>query len=377
MEETRGRANVEDTPALAAYYRDLEAANAGALWTVANDIEPWAPQSKSVPVIWRYRDMRPLVLRATELVSTERAARRVVMLVNPGRREVSACVGSLYSGIQIVLPGESASAHRHTASALRFVMEGEGAYTVVEGEKLRIRPRDLVLTPNWTWHDHGHEGESGPCIWQDGLDIPLVNALEASFYEVYPEERQAPTRRIDSSFLAYGAGALTPAGEGWSKPYSPLMKYPWEMACEALQRLGRESGGSPFDGVLMEYINPRTGGPIMPTMGASIQLLRPMEHTRAHRHTGNVVYQVAQGSGYSVIGGRRFDWEERDIFVAPSWTLHEHANASSTEEACLFSFNDFPTMRSLAVYREEAYVENGGHQESSERELVAATAGSA
>lgn len=361
-EAVKGRAGVEDTPELRGYYHELEAANAGALWTVANEIEPWFPVSKSVPILWPYREMRPLVLRAAQLVSTEKAARRVVMLVNPGRRDVSACVGSLYSGIQIILPGEAASAHRHTAAALRFVMEGEGAYTVVEGEKLEIRARDLVLTPSWTWHDHGNEGARGPCIWQDGLDIPLVNALEANFFEVHPEERQVPTRPIDDSYAAYGSGGVAPAAGAWAKPYSPLMKYPWDPTYEALQRLARQTDGSPWDGILLNYVNPRTGGAIMPTMGASIQLLRPGEQTRAHRHTGNVVYQVVMGSGYSIIGGQRFDWEEKDIFVVPTWTLHEHANASTSEEACLFSFNDFPAMRALDVYREEEYVDNGGHQ---------------
>ncbi len=368
----RGRAHVTDTPELEAYYRELEAVNAGGLWTVANEIEPWFPQPRSVPVLWRYRDLRPLVLRAGALVTPEQAARRVIMLVNPGRRDVSACVGSLYTGIQIMLPGESASAHRHTASALRFVMEGEGAYTVVDHEKLHIRARDLVLTPNWTWHDHGNEGASGPCIWQDGLDIPLVNALEVNFYEVYPEDQQTPTRPVDASYAEYGGNALCPTWDRWTKPYSPLLKYPWEPTYEALQRAAREQAGSPWDGILMEYVNPRTGGPIMPTMGASIQLLRPGERTRAHRHTGNSVYQVAKGRGSSVVGGQRFDWEEKDIFVVPTWTFHEHANASASEDAVLFSFNDLPTMRALAVYREEEYADNGGHQPL--RELASATA---
>jgi len=362
MREDTGRAQVEDTPELEAYYRELEAHEAGALWSVANDIEPWFPQPTSVPVLWRYRDMRPLIMRAAELVTPEKASRRVVMLVNPGRRDVSACVGSLYTGIQIMLPGEAASAHRHTSSALRFVMEGEGAYTVVDGEKLRIHARDLVLTPNWTWHDHGNEGTTGPCIWQDGLDIPLINALEANFYEVNPDRFQTPTRPVDASYLAYGGGGLRPTWDDANRPYSPLWKYPWEPTYEALQRAALEHDGTPWDGVLLEYVNPRTGGPIMPTMGASIQLLRPGVHTQAHRHTGNVVYQVAQGRGFSIIGGQRFDWEEKDILVVPTWTLHEHANGSTTEDAVLFSFNDLPTMKALAVYREEAYVENGGHQ---------------
>src|SRR5438067_6202279 len=311
-DEGRGRANVEDTPELLAYYRELEALDAGALWTVANDIEPWFPRSESVPVLWRYRDLRPLVLRAGELVSPEKAARRVVMLVNPGRRAVSACVGGLYTGIQIMLPGEAASAHRHAASALRFIMEGQGAYTVVDHEKLTIEARDLVLTPNWTWHDHGNAGTSGPCIWQDGLDIPLVNALEANFYEVYPEPFQTPTRPVDASYLAFGGGGLRPTWEDATKPYSPLWKYPWEPTYEALLRAARESEGTPWDGILMEYVNPRTGGPIMPTMGASIQLLRPGERSQAHRHTGHAVYQAAKGRGSSVVGGRPLDRDADD-----------------------------------------------------------------
>jgi gentisate 1,2-dioxygenase len=372
-DDVRGRAQVEDTPELLAYYAELEQRNAGGLWTVANDIEPWFPQSKSVPVLWKYRDMRPLVLRAAEMVTPEKAARRVVMLVNPGRRDVSACVGGLYTGIQIMLPGEAASAHRHTAAALRFVMEGQGAYTVVDGERLHIQARDLVLTPSWTWHDHGNDGTSGPCIWQDGLDIPLINMLEANFFEVYPEPRQTPTRPIEASYLAYGGPSLLPTWDQWTKPYSPLMRYPWEPTYEALCRQARESAGSPWDGVLMEYVNPRTGGPIMPTIGASVQLLRPGEQTQAHRHTGNIVYQVAKGEGYSIVGGQRFDWEEKDIFVVPTWTWHEHANGSASEDACLFSFNDLPTMRALSIYREEAYVDQGGYQPVA-RELAAAQA---
>ena len=369
-DDVRGRARVDDTPELERYYAELEQVNACGLWQVANDIEPWEPQPKSVPVIWRYREMRPLVLRAAELVTPEKAARRVVALVNPGRRDATACVGGLYTGIQIMLPGEAASAHRHTSSALRFVMEGEGAYTVVDHEKLHIHARDLVLTPNWTWHDHGNAGNSGPTIWQDGLDIPLINSLEANFFEVYSEERQTPARPVDASYQEYGAPALAPTWDEWTKPYSPLLKYPWEPTYEALRRAARDSAGSPYDGILMDYVNPRTGGAIMPTIGASIQLLRPGEQTQAHRHTGNVVYQVAQGSGYSIIGGHRFDWEEKDIFVVPTWVWHEHANGSASEDAVLFSFNDLPTMRALWVYREEAYVEGGGHQPVTQGELV-------
>ena len=127
-------------------------------------------------------------------------------------------------------------------------------------------------------------------------------------------------------------------------------------------RLSKVSEGRPFDGTLMHYVNPVTGGPVMPTIGASMQLLRPGEHTLAHRHTGSYLYQVAKGRGYSVINGQRFDWQERDIFCVPSWMFHEHANTSTTDDACLFCFSDLPVMKSLGLYREEALSENGGRQ---------------
>ncbi len=361
-EAVAGRANVEDTKELLSYYADLEKLEAGALWTVANKIEPWFPQSVSAPVLWRYRDLRDHVLRSLDLVTAEKAGRRVIYLANPHRRDVSAAVGWLYTGLQVMRPGEVASSHQHSASALRFIMEGEGAYTVVDGHKMTLKENDFVLTPNGSWHEHGVEAQGTPCIWQDGLDIPFVNALEANFFAVHPNGRQEMTYPVDDSTHTYGAPGLTPATGTWSKPYSPLLKYEWEPTYEALQRYAKAGEGSPFDGVMMNYVNPLTGGPVMQTIGASMQLLRPGERTKAHRHTGSFVYQAAKGKGYSIIGGKRFEWQARDIFCVPSWAVHEHGNSSETEDACLFAFNDLPVMRALGLYREEAFGDNEGHQ---------------
>ena len=361
-EDTIGRANVADSPELIAYYKELARLETGALWTVANKIEPWAPRSVSVPVVWRYQDLRGHVLRSAELVSPEEAGRRVIYLNNPGRRDVAAAVGWLYSGLQVMKPGELASAHKHSHSALRFIMEGRGAFTVVDGHKMTLGANDFVLTPNGTWHEHGVSEDGTTCIWQDGLDIPLVNAMEAGFYAVHPDLNQTVTYPVDDTTAAWANAALRPQVSGWTKPYSPLFKYEWEPTYEALRRYARTTAGSPYDGILLEYVNPATGGPVMPTIGASMQLLRPGEHTKAHRHTGSFIYQVAKGSGYSIIDGRRYDWTERDIFCVPSWAIHEHVNLSSNDDACLFSFNDLPVMRALALYREEAVKENDGHQ---------------
>ncbi|WP_157218249.1 cupin domain-containing protein [Flavisphingomonas formosensis] len=361
-ETTPGRANVGDSPDLLAYYGRLSELGAGALWTVANKIEPWQPVPHSAPMIWRYLDLREAVLRALKLVSPEEAGRRVIYLANPNRQDVAAAVGWLYSGLQVMAPGECASSHRHSASALRFIMEGSGAFTNVDGHKMTLGRNDFVLTPNGTWHEHGVAENGTNCIWQDGLDIPLVNALEAGFYEVHPDLRQAISYPIDESSSMWGSPGLRPAGADWQRRYSPLLKYEWEPTYEALCRYAAVYDGSPFDAIHMDYVNPATGGPVMTTMGASIQMLRPGERTRAHREVGNFVYQCAKGSGWSIINGQRYDWSERDIFVVPSWTYHEHGNSSQTEDTCLFSFHDLPAMRALGLYRQEALGENGGHQ---------------
>jgi gentisate 1,2-dioxygenase len=320
-ENVTGRANVEDTPELEAYYRALEGEELGALWNVANEIEPWYPQPKSVPTHWKWKKVEPFVRKAADLVSAEKAARRVVMLVNPGRKEWSAAAGLLYTGVQVMNPGEAASAHRHQASALRFVMEGKGAYTIVDGERLELGARDFVLTPNGAWHEHGVDASGTQCVWQDGLDIPLMNSLDANFYEVHPKlnQTQAPLSR-----------------ENWSKPYSPVFLYKWDEAYKAVKKE-----------TIHHYTNPLTGGPVMPTMGARLELVK---ETRPIRHTGSVIYQVASGRGWSEIGGKRFEWEEKDIFCVPSWTQYRHG---AHGEAVLFSFNDLPAMKALSLYREE------------------------
>ena len=360
-EDVAGRANVEDTPELLAYYDDLARYNTGALWTVANKIEPWQPKSNSIPVVWRYRELREHVLRSVSLVTPEKAGRRVIYLNNPGRTDVAAAVGWIYGGLQVMNPGEVAGAHRHSASAVRFIMEGTGAYTVVDGHKMTLGANDFVLTPNGTWHEHGVEASGSTCIWQDGLDIPFVNAMEANFYEVHPGA-QTVDFTVDDMTKTWGNAGLTPSGGAWSKPYSPMFKYEWAPTYEALSKYSKCTDGSPFDGVLMEYVNPATNGPVMQTLGASMQMLRPSERTKSHRHTGSFLYHVAKGKGHSVINGKRYDWQERDIFCVPSWAWHEHANDSTSEDACLFCLSDMPVMRALGLYREQAFGENGGQQ---------------
>lgn len=361
-EDVIGRANVADSAEREAYYQRLQGKNAYALWNVANDIEPWFPKSTSAPTIWRYGDMRPLVLESLSLVSPQEAGRRVVALENPTRKGSSACVGWLYTGLQGMRADEATSAHSHAAAALRFIMEGQGAYTVVDGHRVAMNPGDFVITPAGAWHDHGVAEGGETAIWQDGLDMLLVNQLEANFYAVHPNVVQKTNYPDNDSPALFGGPGLMPVLDGWSKPHSPLMKYEWAPTYERLCRAAEVWEGSPYDGVIMQYVSPASGGPVMPTLGAYVQRLAPGQHTKAHRQTGSYVYNVVKGVGYSVIDGVRLDWSAKDIFVVPSWATHEHVNLSADDDAALFSFTDQPVMTALGLYREEPHAENGGFQ---------------
>jgi gentisate 1,2-dioxygenase len=332
------------------YYEQLRLQHISPAW-IGGGIS-LEPRSKAVPHVWHWRDLRPQAMRAAQLVGTEQAERRVLRLTNPELAGLSAS-NTLVANIQIVMPGEIARAHRHSPAALRLIIEGKGGYTVVNGDRIPMYPGDLVLTPKWTWHDHANDTDE-PMIWLDGLDTPLVRMLEAGFYEEYGAETQTVGKGADPSIAKYGAGGLRPAWDpAPASSYSPLWHYPIAPAREALERLAAEHAGSPFDGVILEYTNPVTGGPTMPTIACYIQLLRPGEQTRAHRHVCCTNYHVIEGAGYSVVGGRRLDWEDKDVFTVPTWTFHEHVN-SGNRPAVLFSFTDAPVMKALDLYREEA-----------------------
>jgi gentisate 1,2-dioxygenase len=295
--------------------------------------------------------MRPQAMRALELVGTQEAERRVICCVNPGTAR--GATNTLVANVQVVGPGEIARAHRHTPAALRFIIESTGGYTVVNGDTIPMLPGDLVLTPNWTWHDHANDSDS-PMIWLDGLDAPLVGLLEAGFREEYPEETQKTREDLDSSLLKYGFAALKPAWESAPEDSnSPLWHYPWSQTRAALDRLAQAEAGSAADGVILEYTNPANGGPVMPTIACYVQVLQPGQRTARHRHTNSSVYHVVEGQGATLVDGETLEWDEKDVFVVPGWAWHEHVNLSTSHPAHLFSFTDEPVFRALGLYREE------------------------
>jgi len=255
--------------------------------------------------------------------------------------------------------------HRHSATAIRFVVEGHGAYTTVNGEKLTMHEGDLILTPNWTWHDHGNETDE-PMMWLDGLDMPFVLALNAMFYEEFNQgngyQIQPVTRELDDSQARHNRG-FRPHNDSFSGNYSPILNYRYQDVRETLDLMDRAGDAtSEEEGVMLDYVNPLTGGPTLPTIDAHAQLIQPGEHTRAVRDTASRIYHVLDGRGVSIIGGKRLEWEKGDTFCAPTWAWREHVVAGSDSVGVLFSFDDAPIQKPFSLYRRQALTEATGHQ---------------
>jgi gentisate 1,2-dioxygenase len=333
-------------------YEKMAELSVGALWRHLGDLFPAEPTSRAVPFHWDYRRLRPYMLHFADVLSIEEAQRRVLMLINPGLRKESATVIGLYAGIQVILPGEQAQAHRHAANAFRFIIEGSGAYTTVAGERVHMHPGDLLLTPGWQWHDHYHEGD-GPMMWLDGLDFPLVNSLDAAFFELYPDAAQKPSVPDDLSSRQFIHGRLNPAWLGERTVSSPIGNYPWAETQRAFESIADSARGSDVDGVLLEYTNPWSGGPVMPTMSCRVQRFVPGFHGLPRRHTASTILHVVRGEGTTVVNGQEITWGEHDIFVIPAWASYEHINASRSDDAVLFSYNNEPVVRALGLYRDE------------------------
>jgi len=333
----------------ASYSRQLETRSLAPLWTALHVLLPPERRTRTVPYRWRWPETRPLLLDAARLVPIERAERRVLVLRNPGLEGAYAATATLYAGLQIILPGEAAPSHHHTPSALRLVVEGRGAYTTVEGVRCDMEPGDLIITPAMRWHDHGHEGTE-PVIWLDGLDIPLVLGLDASWGSPM-RPADPPAFKTDSSEDEFVGAGLVPRASRYPDARYPQVRWPWHAVRRALAAMaGSASPGAP---VVLRYVNPRTGLPALATMGCEAQWLRPGERTRPERRTASAVLQVIEGAGESRIGGTVLDWAAGDTLVVPPWHWIEHRNLSAGEPACLFQFNDEPVLRALGLWDEE------------------------
>ena len=338
----------EVTPERVAFYKKIDAQNLSALWNVLNDIITLEPKSAVQPCIWHYQELRNSLLEAGPLITAKEAERRVLILENPGMRGESRITNTLYAGLQLVVPGEVAPAHRHTQSALRIIMEGKGAHTAVCGERTYMEVGDFVTTGQWHWHDHGNETEE-PMIWLDGLDIPLVQFFDSSFAEGWPEDEHPITRPPGDSLARFGKGML-PIDYKDRPLNSPIFSYPYERTREALETMRRLDEWDECHGLKIRFVNPATGDYAMPTIGSFMQLLPKGFATNKYRSTDATVFTPVEGTGRTTIGNQTIEWGPQDVFVAPSWAWISH---EADEDAVIFSYSDRPVQEKIGLLREQ------------------------
>ncbi len=318
--------NARDTQARREdFYKRIDPSHMAPLWTRLKGLVPAEPTPAGVAHQWKYADARPLVLEAAEHISAEEAERRVLLLENPAFRGTSRVTSTLFSGLQLIMPGEIAPAHRHTQSALRFIIEGSGAYTTVDDQKVMMEAGDFVVTPAWRWHEHGHDG-TGPMVWLDGLDIPMLSHFNATFREDH-SKREPTTSSFDG-----------------------LIHFPYRKAREVLA--GMAAGGAPDAhlGHVMRYTSPVDGGWAMPTMATMIRLLPAGFATRPYRSSDSMVFVGVEGSGTLEVEGQRFEMAPHDIVVVPGWMRYTLA---ARGDWVVFSYSDRAAQEKLGFFREQ------------------------
>ena len=307
------------------FYRRIGPLDLAPLWERLKGLVPREPTPAGVAHQWRYSEVRPYVMEAAQHITAEEAERRVLLLENPGLRGGSQITNTLFSGLQLIMPGEVAPRHRHTQSALRFIIEGHGAYTTVDDQQVVMEPGDFVVTPSWRWHHHGNETD-GPMVWLDGLDIPLLRHFNGTFRE---DEHE------------------------WKKPTAPfagLVHYPYSRARQVLEGMARNQPPDPHLGHLMRYEDPVDGGWAMPTIAPMIRLVPAKFATRPYRSSDGMVFVGVEGRGTIEVEGSRFDVAPHDVVVVPGWMKY---TLSAAGDWIAFSFSDRAAQERLGFFREQ------------------------
>lgn len=349
MAETLGlHERPETTPERAEFYDNIDPLSLAPLWDRLSNLVTREPHVKAKPHIWKYDEVRPHLMATADLITAEEAERRVLILENPGLKGGSAASDALFAGFQLIMPGEIAPTHRHSPAALRFIVEGDGAYTSINGEKAPMTVGDLILTPSMVWHDHGNIGD-GPVVWLDGLDMPMVRFLGPVFAELYNGGELYPEGRpAFDNMSRYGANML-PIGETFDTQNSPVFHYPYADTKQALLNLQKSGEIDSCHGIKMRYVNPTNGGPVMPTIDCYMQMLPKGMRTEELQSTAAWIYSVVEGTGKTIIGDITVEWGPRDVFVVPGWFPHHH---EADGDAFVFSFTDKMVHEKLGLYRE-------------------------
>jgi gentisate 1,2-dioxygenase len=332
------------------FYQRISKRDMAPLWKVMSSVVTKEPVTRCVPHVWHYDDVKSLVMESGGLITAEEALRRVLVLENPALRGESRATNTLFAGIQMILPGEVAPAHRHVSSAIRFVLDGEGAYTAVEGEKSFMSPGDFVITANWAPHDHGNPSEK-PMLWLDVLDFPAVNFYEASFADYFDEnDKMQNTTRGDGDSLAFFGSGVLPDGAPIELKRSPVINYTYARTRPILDRLRKSGDIDKSHGVRVRYANPINGGPVLPTMGANLALLPKGFKGEKYRATDGTIFVCTEGGGTTKVEDATLEWGPNDVFVVPPWKRYSH---QTTKDSVLFSISDQPAQVALGIWRED------------------------
>jgi gentisate 1,2-dioxygenase len=360
MDKTKSHANVkhamqpDDSPELRSLYEGFRQEHLIPLWTQLGDLMPMHPKPKAVPHVWKWSRLLPLAKASGDLVKVGRGGeRRAIGLANPGLGGNAYVSPTLWAAIQYLGPKETAPEHRHSQNAFRFVVEGEGVWTVVNGDPVRMSRGDLLLTPGWNFHGH-HNDTDKPMAWIDGLDIPFSQQMDVGFFEFGAD------RVTDYATPDYSRGerlwchpGLRPLSQLRDTVASPIGAYRWEHTDRALtEQLLLEDEGQPATvapgHAAIRYVNPTTGGDVMPTIRCEFHRLREGSETKSRQDVGSSVFQVFQGKGSVVIAGVTHQLEVGDMFVIPSWVPW---SLQAETRFDLFRFSDAPIMEALHFMR--------------------------
>ena len=338
-----------------AFYARIDGDHLAPWWEVLKGLVPAEPKPAAAPHLWDYDAIRPRILESGALLTAREAERRVLVLENPALRGQSLITDVLYGGLQLILPGEVAVAHRHTQSALRFIVDGKGAYTAVDGEKTLMNEGDFVITPSWTWHDHGNDSPD-PMVWLDVLDLSTVAHFHGQFREEWEDERFPLNRPEGDALARYGAGLL-PIDYKASSGTSPIFNYPYSRTRDSLDRMSRAGEPDAHFGYKLKYINPVNGDWAMPTIATTMQWLPKGFASLAYQATDGLGFVCVEGAGETRVSlpdgtQKVLKWKPRDVFVVPGWLKHTH---HAQGDSVLFGFSDRSAQEKLGLFRERRF----------------------